>query len=328
MYTEIITTSFDSMKETGFGSYQACEDFKTALSSKCLGIALTACENLIDLQKVVERKPDFVVLADKHILINGGKKIWLSEFFEQSNINYTGSKKDALANDLNKTVAKNLVSSKGIITAGFFTALPGEYKNSQELPLLFPLFLKPVHAANGNGVDADSLVYDFNHFEKKVVALYEQYHSPVLVETYLDGREFTVAIIEQYNCLTVFVLEITAPIENGIRILSKKVKDENAELLSKVTDKILLPKISKIAKDCFRSLGARDFGRIDIKMDRYGQCHFMEANLTPGLKKESSYFPKACEINAKLTYDNIVHLMIQGVLERDSHYTMQSSLLT
>ena len=314
MHTEIVTTPFEN--ETGFGSYQACEDFQTALSNKYPNIALTACENLIDLQNVVARKPSFVVLADKHILINRGQKIWLSEFFEQANINYTGSKKDALQYDLDKTIAKNVVSSKGILTASFFTAFPGEYKNSQELPLPFPLFLKPPHAANGNGVDTDSLVYDFNHFEKKVEALYEKYHSPVLVETYLDGREFTVAVIEQYNILTDFVLEITAPIENGIRILGKKVKDGNTEILSKVTDKMLLSEISKVARSCFRALGARDFGRIDIKMDHHGECHFIEANLTPGMKKGSSYFAKACEINAKLTYDEVAHLIIRGVLER------------
>jgi len=42
----------------------------------------------------------------------------------------------------------------------------------------------------------------------------------------------------------------------------------------------------------------------------------MEANLTPGMRKGSSYFPKACEMNTRLTYGNIAHLVIQGVLKR------------
>ena len=156
-------------------------------------------------------------MDDKHILINGNskngnskQKIWLSEFFEQANISYTGSKKNALQYDLDKTIAKEIVASKGIITADFFTAFPDEYKDSQELPLHFPLFLKPTHAANGNGVDTDSLVHNFNQFRKKVMTLYNKYRCPTLVETYLDGREFTVAVIEKNNVLPTFVLKIAA----------------------------------------------------------------------------------------------------------------------
>ena len=318
MYIEIITTSHDSMKETGFGSYKACQDFHMALSSEYPNIKLTTCNGLIDLQNVVRRNPNFVILADKHIIINSGQKIWLSEFFDHTNVNYTGSKKNTLQYDLDKTIAKEIVASKGIATADFFTASPDDYKNSQELPLPFPLFLKPTHAANGNGIDTNSLVHDFNQFQTKVMSLNNKYHCPVLVEAYLDGREFTVAIIEKNNVLTAFVLEVAAPMENGIRILSKTVKTNNTEIVSSVTNKILLSEISTIAKNCFRALGARDFGRIDIKMDCLEQCNFIEANLTPGMNKGSSYFPRACEINAKLTYDNVVNLIIQGALEREN----------
>ncbi len=146
--------------------------------------------------------------------------------------------------------------------------------------------------------------------------LYEQYHCPALVETYLNGREFTVAVFEKNANLTVYALEITAPVENGVRILSNKVKKDNTEILSAVTDKELLSEITHIAKNSFHALGARDIGRIDIKMDHHGQCHFIEANLTPGMKKGSSYFPKACEINEKITYETMTYLVIQGVLER------------
>ncbi len=316
MHIEIITTPIESLKETGFGSYQACEDFHEALANEYPNVKLTACENEIDLQAVVERKPNFVVLADKHILIQNGQKIWLSEFFEQAGVQYTGSKKEALQYDLDKIAAKKLVSHKGVSTARFFTASPGEYKNRQELPLPFPLFLKPIHLANGNGVDADSLVYDFNNFEKKIAALNEKFHCPALVETYLNGREFTVAVFEKNANLNAYVLEIIAPEENGIRILSNKVKKDNTEVLGRVSDEELLSKISHVAKKSFRALGARDFGRIDIKMDHHGRCNFIEANLTPGMKKGSSYFPKACELNAKIPYDNVAHLVLQGVLER------------
>jgi D-alanine-D-alanine ligase len=40
-------------------------------------------------------------------------------------------------------------------------------------------------------------------------------------------------------------------------------------------------------------LGARDFGRIDIKLDEYGKPNFLEANLVPGMTPGTSYFPRA-----------------------------------
>merc|ERR1711879_910881 len=87
----------------------------------------------------------------------------------------------------------------GIRTAKYFTAIPGEYKFLEELPLAFPLFLKPIDAANGNGIDDLSYVRSFIEFESKILSLYNTYNQPILVEEYLDGKEFTVSLIQRQN---------------------------------------------------------------------------------------------------------------------------------
>ncbi len=138
------------------------------------------------------------------------------------------------------------------------------------------------------------------------------------MEEYLDGREFTVAVIENGEELIIAAIEIIPPEEGGIRILGAKVKTDNTETLHVITDKAVLASVMDIAKHSFRVLGARDFGRIDIKMDQSGACHFMEANLVPGMKKGSSYFPEACEISADLDYDEVVSLMLQGATQRNN----------
>ena len=317
MKIEIISTANDSMKASGFGwTYKACKSFYTTLLDEFPSIRLTICRNKCDLDAVIGRKPDFVILTDKRICVNDGQKLWLSDFFDKADINYTGSKMNALQFDFDKKLAKKLISSKKINTADFFTAVPNEYNANKKLPFLFPLFLKPINSASGNGIDASSLVYDFNQFENKVEELHKKYHYPVLVETYLNGREFTVAVSEINSELTVYALEIIAPIREGIKILSAKVKQDNAETLHIVTNKSLLSELSNIAKKSFIALGARDFGRIDIKMDDCGQCHFLEANLTPGMSNGSSYFPQACKMNAGLDYNKVAHLVIHGAIER------------
>jgi D-alanine-D-alanine ligase len=57
------------------------------------------------------------------------------------------------------------------------------------------LFLKPLDAANGNGIDNLSFVTSFADYESKLFSLYNLFNLPVLAEEYLDGREYTVAVI-------------------------------------------------------------------------------------------------------------------------------------
>jgi len=51
--------------------------------------------------------------------------------------------------DSNKILAKTHLMERGIRTAKFFTATPGQYKNEGDLPIKLPLFFKPTDAANG-----------------------------------------------------------------------------------------------------------------------------------------------------------------------------------
>lgn len=243
-------------------------------------------------------------------------RLWLSEYFDQRNVSYTGSPKAILLYDSNKVVAKKQVLSQGIATANFFVTFPGEYTTENDLPMPFPLFVKPLDAANGNGVDIGSIVHNFRQFQDKVANLHDEFDELILVEKYLDGREFTVSLIEDHGNLIVSPIELIPPDEDGFRILGTKAKTENSEILKRISDPKILADVIDIAKRSFIALGARDFGRIDIKMDDHGRCHFIEANLVPGMTIGSSYFPRACEMNSSLGYDKVVRLMIQGAVAR------------
>lgn len=206
----------------------------------------------------------------------------------------------------------------GIKTANFFTAIPDQFKSKKDLPISFPLFLKPIDAANGNGIDDLSYVTNFIEFENKVASLFEEFKLPVLVEEYLDGKEYTVSVIQSSTGkLIVSPIEIE-PLKstNGLRILGQKAKIDDSEELKSVQDIAIRTKLIKLATDSFYGLGARDYGRIDIKTNRNGECYFMEANLVPGMSKDSSYFPKACEIANNLSYDEVVAFMLEKGINR------------
>ena len=144
MQIEIVTTPNDKLKETGFGPYRACENIMQSLLKSDHNVVVTVCENESGLAAMIKRKPDLVMAAVKYIPVANEKQLWLSEYLENHNIHYTGSTKEVLLFDSNKVAAKKQVASKGINTAEFFVTTPFEFKSEKDIPLPFPLFIKPI----------------------------------------------------------------------------------------------------------------------------------------------------------------------------------------
>ena len=322
MRIEIITTSNEALKETGFGTLKACNNVLDSIRRLGYSARLNVCETAGDLKYIVKRKPDFVILAVKYIAVEHGNDIWLSDYFKSNGINFSGSSREVLKFDSDKVLAKSHLRKKGIRTADYFTAIPGQYTCESELPIAFPLFLKPLDAANGNGIDDLSFVTSFADYESKLLSLYNLFSLPVLAEEYLDGREYTVAIINTLSSgLMVSAVEVVPPQSaHGLRILGEKVKREDSEELKKASANAsgneIMDRVRKLAVDAFFHLGARDFGRVDVKVSRSGQCYFMEVNLVPGMTSGSSYFPKACELDGGLSYDKMLGLILEQGLRR------------
>jgi D-alanine-D-alanine ligase len=312
---EIIVVEDESLKNTAFGPSATCKNIYKSLLKLYPNVKTTICTDEHDLKDVVGRNPDLVLLTNKIIIDSHGDKIWLSEYFETNNINYTGSSKEVLKYDVNKTSSKLQILSHNIETAGFFTVIPNQYKSPEEIPIPFPLFIKPNNSANSDGIDINSFAINFAGFQSKVKELYDIYKEPILVEEYLSGREFTVSIIDS-DTMLVAPIEIIAPLKNDLRILSQKIKSEDSEILKKITDINIYQKVSDIALNAFKALGARDFGRIDIKMDAHERCYFVEANLTPGMTRGSSYFPNSYELCSLLKYEEIINLIVRSAIKR------------
>lgn len=318
MKIEIITTPNTDLKETGFGSLKSCTDVLNSVQKMGHTVRVSVCSTEQDLSEIVKRSPSLVILASKYIPVPKGDDVWLSDYFAKAKINFSGSMRKVLKFDSDKVLAKTHLRKNGVKTANFFTAIPKQFDNESELPFLYPLFLKPLDAANGNGVDDLSFVSNFEEFESKLSSLYARFNAPVLVEEYLNGQEFTVAIIRTVDGeMIVSPIEIIPPnSSNGLRILGEQTKTDDSEELKKAGVSILVDRVKKVAVEAFVGLGVRDFGRIDIKTNKNGQCYFMEANLVPGMTSGSSYFPKACELANQLSYDEVIRMIVAKCISR------------
>lgn len=293
MKIEIITTKNLELNETGFGALGACENVLESINRLGHEVSLSVCTKKSDLDEIIKKGAGLVILAVKYLSQKDTKGIWPSEYLSKMGLNYSGSSREVLKFDSEKSLAKVHLRNQNIKTANFFTAVPGDYTCENDLPLDFLLFLKPIDAANGNGIDDLSFVKNFQEYESKIKSLFTIYKQPILIEEYLDGREFTVSIIEVENSkLFVAAVEIT-PEEslNGLRILGHVAKADNLEIIKKIPDDELSNRVKSIAIDAFLKLGARDFGRIDIKANLKEECFFYGGQLSSRNDKKHQLFP-------------------------------------
>lgn len=307
-------------------SQASCDGILAVLTKHYTRVGVTAVDNLSDLEALVQRRPDLVFLGIKFVPANHAlgsadpDKIWVTNYLDEHNIAYTGSSQMAHELERNKALAKQRVLDAGLSTSNFYVARQNQPQSEDNMSLAFPLFIKPTSRGGGSGIDSDSVAHNFVQLCSKVRSIAANLQSDSLVEEYLPGREFSVAILKNEHSaeFSAMPIELIAPSDkHGVRILSKQVKSSDTERFVDVTDKIIKAKVTALAINVFHALGARDYGRIDIRMDKAGTPQFLEANLIPSLISGYGNFPKACVLNINLNYESMILSIVRLGLTRN-----------
>lgn len=297
-------------------------------------VRINDINNLSDLETVVERKPDLIFLGMEFVPSNPAlgaqdpDKIWITSYLDEHGITYTGSNQAAHELERNKHIAKQQVLNCGLKTASF-CVIEQNYQPQAEhdIALTFPVFIKPTNRGGGLGIDDNSVVHNFEQLLLKVSSISAKLRSDSLIEEYLPGREFSVAILREEHSaeFSVMPIELIAPPnEKDVRILSSKVKSSNTEQAIEITDNDIKAQVATLALNAFYALGARDYGRIDIRLDKYGTPHFLEANLIPSLISGYGSFPKACMLNINLNHESMIMRITKLGLDRCQDYIKES----
>ena len=313
-HIEIVRSSKSGLSSL---SQESSDAIFSVLNKNYGKVGVTIVDDLAGLEALVSKQPDLVFLGMKFIP-NGADRIWLTTFLDQHGIAYTGSAQAAHSQEYDKATAKQCIIDAGLETAPFSVAKQDAQSTIDKIDLDYPLFVKPLNGGGGSGIDGASVVYNHMQLRSKVRAIAVSLRADSLIEQYLPGREFSVAILknESGTVFSVMPLELIAPITNGVQLLSRDVKSANAEKSVAVTDLAIKSQIEKLALDAFNALGARDYGRIDIRLDKYGRPNFLEANLIPSLIAGYGSFPKACVINIGLGYEPMILRIVRLSLIR------------
>ncbi len=295
------------------------------LSKHYAKVAITIVDDMAGLERLVAKKPDLVVLGMKLVLLDPSKsyddspKVWLSTYLEEHGINFTGSDTAALTLEFDKHVAKQAVMDAGLRSSAYFISRID--RPDLEHNLTFPLFVKPTNRGDSKGIDEQSVVHADADLESKVLSIHNDLSSDALIEEYLPGREFSVAVIRRPRVeeLLAMPVEITSPADaKGNRFLSEAVKQADSEEVVAISDAELKDSLNALAVGVFRALGSRDYGRIDMRLDDSGNPHFIEANLMPGLS-DHGYLSSCFYLNNRIAYDDMILQIVDLALERAQH---------
>src|SRR5207247_544431 len=162
----------------------------------------------------------------------------------------------------------------------------------ERMALTYPVFVKPVAEGSGKGVFASNLCANVAALRERARFLLERYAEPVLVETYLPGPEFTVAILgngpEAY-CLPVIGFDFSALPEGAPPVYGYEAKwvwDRPEAPLAIFQCPARVPaalyrEIERTALEAYHALGCRDWCRVDLRVDRFGVPTVLELNPLP-----------------------------------------------
>jgi D-alanine-D-alanine ligase len=225
---------------------------------------------------------------------------------ELAGVPYTGASPLGHGVSLDKPTAKRLMTAAGIPTPEFTLM-----RYAQTLParLRFPVVVKPRRESTSYGL---ALAHNAAELEGAVAAIVARYGQEALVEQYIEGREICVALLGNDP------IEVLPPVElcftgRGLQMMTRDDKyhrrqDEPAKLCPAPLSRSLDRAIEEIGRATFQACDARDYGRVDVRIDRDGRPWVLEINSMASLGARGSYVHAAHV--AGYTFDELVNEIV------------------
>jgi D-alanine-D-alanine ligase len=249
-----------------------------------------------------------------HSVVEGfgslAREAWIPSLCELSGVPYIGSSPFAHSLCMSKMQLKQTCAQLNIPTAPFYFIQSQEDLLSID-PLFFlsPVFLKPNAEGSGMGIDAlFSICSTENQTKQAAIELLKKYPEGILIEKYLQGPEYSSALI---GTPTQFLPIAQIEVASGVYGALAKGKEKMEEQVSFPN---LSLQVRKIIEDgsykLFSAIPLHDFVRIDWKCDENGQVYFLEANTLAGLSHHYSVLPlmaKEAGIDYKKLFEILAH---------------------
>jgi len=247
-----------------------------------------------------------------------GREAQVPALLDLYEIPYTFSDPLVMCLTLHKGMTKRVIRDAGVPTADFVVVEAAQ--EAESVPFEPPFFVKPVAEGTGKGVSPESIVRDRNRLPDVCGRLIHAYRQPVLVEPFLSGREFTVAILgtgREAEALGSVEVNLLSGAEPGVYSYTNK---EHCEALVEYRpvrpqEDLMVAEAEALALKAWQVLGCRDGGRVDIRCDGNGSALFMEVNPLAGIHPEHSDLPIICN-HLGIPYITLIDRIVTSAARR------------
>ena len=248
--------------------------------------------------------------------------------FELAAFPLTGSPAASLSLVRDKPRTKWLLAGAGIPTAPFELVPPGATIDRARFAAFVgrgPVIVKPAHEDGSLGIGPDSIVDTLDALVRQVDHVRSRYGA-VLVERFIEGREFNAAIVDfgQPEALPLAEIEFRGGGPEGWQIVTYDAKWSAGSEADRTTpsrcpatvDPATSERIRSVALDAFRLCGCRGYARIDLRMDARGHVYLLEVNANPDIDPNAG-FSKALKA-AAMAYDEFVERLVNSAYEHSA----------
>lgn len=221
----------------------------------------------------------------------GGEDGCVQGALQYMNIPYTGSDVLGSALSMDKIRSKQVFQALNLPTAAFAIVDKAQYQAGDAVNILQKLgnvvMVKPANEGSSIGM---SKANNADELDKALIAAFN-YDQQILVEAWIQGPEYTVAILGQ---TPLPVIHMETP--NDFYDYEAKYKSTTTQYhcpcsLSADDE----AELQAIALKAFNATGAKGWGRVDVMRNGQGQWQILEVNTVPGMT-ETSLVPKAAKV--------------------------------
>ncbi len=297
-----------------FDSPETIESIRAAIAS--FGHEVVLLEARADLPARIAESQIDVAFNIAEGLVGRARESQVPSLLELLGLPYTGSDPSTLSLCLDKALAKQVVEHAGVPVPLGLVWRTGKEKLPKDFP--FPALAKPVAEGSSKGIGG-GVCRTEAELRETVRALVDAYAQPVLVETFLPGREFTIGLLGASRPRVLPPLEILfQESADELPIYSYAHKFEGKPIQFEVPAKVdakLGAELERVGRKAFRALGCRDVARIDVRCDGHGKVHFIECNPLPGL---SPGFSDLCVIaeSTGMSHQDLIGEILAPALRR------------
>jgi len=243
----------------------------------------------------------FIVLHGR-----GGEDGTMQGALQLHGIPYTGSGVLGSALAMDKIRCKFLFSAHGLPTAPFRVAQKGEPIDYAAMlsELNGKVMVKPANEGSSIGMSAATTPAEL----EQALALAFDYDDAVLVEQWINGREFTVSMLDGQ---ALPVIEMRTP--RAFYDYEAKYQSNSTEYLcpAPITAE-QTASLQQAAMAAFKAVGAKGWGRVDAMLDSDGQFRLLEVNTVPGMT-EKSLVPMAARA-AGYSFEQLVAKILEQAI--------------